>query len=268
MRLEIKNLLGIPITISKIDVTLEEIVRSLKKRGHTIDQTIIIYTPNPEISSFSTGHTWYKQILAKAQINIPDGQGIVWALKHLYGVSAKRISGVDFCLKLSEAAAKEGFRIGLIGSASGVALKASECLRQTYKNIDIESLDAPEVRYQNSEFRIQQKGEQLDEQKYFEQLVKTLEDRKIDILFVALGFPKQEWFIDRIRNQESGIRNRRPIVLMAVGGALDYISGTVPRAPAWMREHGLEWLFRLTRQPWRLGRQLAGGRFFLKVLFG
>jgi len=129
--------------------------------------------------------------------------------------------------------------------------------------------------------------------KYFNDLVEDITHKNIDVLFVAFGFPKQEYFIAQIArtmNQEPPVpvgtgqartKNKnisskysvlssklpsKPLVLMAVGGAFDYISGKKTRAPMWMREIGLEWLYRLIREPSRLLRQLRGAEFFYKIL--
>lgn len=135
--------------------------------------------------------------------------------------------------------------------------------------------------------RRQKNSFQVEESKdrYFSLLVNEIGNRQTDILFVGLGFPKQEYFIDKLRQYIEEISYRgtpnfdnlpkssysrnlfnHGLIMMAVGGSLDYISGRVPRAPEWMRRKGFEWLFRLVNEPWRLVRQLRGGEFFLKVI--
>jgi N-acetylglucosaminyldiphosphoundecaprenol N-acetyl-beta-D-mannosaminyltransferase len=96
--------------------------------------------------------------------------------------------------------------------------------------------------------------------KYDDAFITSLKDRHIDILFVAFGFPKQElWMREHV--------GKIPVtVMMGVGGAFDYFSGEVPRAPAFLRRVGLEWLYRLIRQPWRVRRQTALLDFALLVL--
>lgn len=113
---------------------------------------------------------------------------------------------------------------------------------------------------------INAEGEQ-DEERYIREIVEQIEQKDIRVLFVALGFPKQEYLIDRIREHLSRSSLKHPVVLMAVGGSLDYISGHVKRAPVWIRDHGGEWIYRLLREPWRMPRQIRGGEFFWRVFF-
>jgi len=85
-------------------------------------------------------------------------------------------------------------------------------------------------------------------------------ERNTKILFIGFGFPKQEYFISEIAKKLDNI------VLMAVGGTFDFLSGRIARAPQWIQAVGLEWLFRLTREPWRIRRQLVLPEFVVKVL--
>jgi N-acetylglucosaminyldiphosphoundecaprenol N-acetyl-beta-D-mannosaminyltransferase len=92
--------------------------------------------------------------------------------------------------------------------------------------------------------------------------MRWIQTKKIGILFVALGFPKQEFFINSLEYRIQNSEYRNPLVLMSVGGSFDYISGSIKRAPEWMQNMGLEWLYRLIKKPSRIGRQLKGARFF------
>ena len=275
-----KNILGIDFTINKKEDILEEIGKYLKlgTRDEGLGtrkwvKPLVIYTPNPEIVTFAQKNPVFKKIVNSAQINIPDGFGIVWAMKKIYGIEIDKITGVDFMQDLVKWASKNLVVTGLIGGRQRVALKTAECLRVKSPDIKIEVFHTPEIeiRQQITDNKQQGKtkwiirdsnGRIIDNQKYFRNLLKEINRKAVDILFVALGFPKQEYFIDRIKNYESRIKNNKPLVLMAVGGAFDYISGRVPRAPAWMRKRGLEWLYRLIREPWRLPRQIKGVEFF------
>lgn len=291
MGLKTKSILGIGITIDTKEKVLKEVGKWLKK-PRTKDQklgtedksSLIIFTPNPEIITYAQKDDNFRRIVNSAQINIPDGAGISWAMKKTYGLEIKRISGVDFMFDLCQLAQEKSLTIGLIGGRGGVAVDARECLRKKFPGLKVEVLEAGkiELRILNQELRIKNnkkkdnihnsyfmihdsKGIEIGNKKYFSNLTKELEQKKVDILFVALGCPKQEYFISVLSHQSSVISRHKPTVLMAVGGALDYISGRVPRAPEWMKKRGLEWLYRLIRQPQRLGRQLKGAEFFWKV---
>ena len=140
-------------------------------------------------------------------------------------------------LDLCSMAEKEGLTVGLIGGRRGVAVEALECLQNKYPNLKGWAMEEPETKMKN-----------------------------VDIIFVALGFPKQEYFINLLSNEAIEQSSNRALVLMAVGGTFDYLAGRSIRAPGWVRNIGLEWLYRLIHEPWRLPRQLEGGKFFLQVL--
>ncbi len=277
MGLSSKKLLEIAITVSGKRNILEEIQKYLKSdnRQQTTDnrqqrKPLIIFTPNPEIINYAQRDPILKQIVNSAQINIPDGAGVEWGIKKLYGRNIERFSGVDLVDDLCSYSTKEGLVIGLIGGRGGVALIARECLLKTYPRLNIEVFEAPEfekskIKNQKSKINIKNQKEEVTE-KYFESLAKELIYKKISILFVGLGCPKQEYFIENIKYQISNIKSYQPLLMMAVGGSFDYISGRITRAPFWMREKGLEWLYRLVREPWRLPRQIKGAEFFYRVI--
>lgn len=139
----------------------------------------------------------------------------------LSGKVKNTVSGVDLMEKLVERSADWGATVGLLGGRDGVAEKTAECLLQKYPKIKIV-------------FANDEKA-----------------SGKCDFLFVAFGAPKQEkWIAENLP--------KLPVkVAMGVGGAFDYISGKTPRAPKWLRSLGLEWLFRLMIQPWRIKRQIS-----------
>lgn len=211
--------LGIGVSNVTTYEALEFIVKGLEEKA----KKLVVFTPNPEIIMFAQKGKRFKMILNSADLALPDGVGVMWAAKMLGKQLAERITGVDFMEMLCEKAAKRGFTIGLIGGGPKIAERAAECLRLRYPGLKIVFV-----------------SQEWSEDRF-----------NIDILFVAFGFPKQErWIHDHLYSI--------PVrVAMAVGGSFDYLSGRVPRAPQIVRDIGLEWLFRLITQPWRLRRQLA-----------
>lgn len=197
-----------------------------------------IVTPNPEIIMHARRDPEFKGILNNAGLAIPDGAGLIWAGKILGTPFRERITGVDFMYGLCKMAAENGFTIGLLGARPGIAAKAAEKLRNLYPEIKI-SFTAAEWD-NNTQYSIL--------------------NAPIDLLFVAFGAPKQEkWIASHI--------NSIPVrVAMGVGGSFDYLSGIVSRAPSWMRRCGLEWLYRLLKEPWRFRRQLAIWGFGFLIL--
>src|SRR3990170_5670184 len=218
------NILGVGITTEKEDKILEYIIKDLgkpkKKR-----QKIVIFTPNPEQISQASRDEELKTLLNQAEIALPDGVFVPVAARLLRAPIDRRITGVDFMKSLVKTISEQPVVTGYLGGQRGVAEKAANCLRKIYPNL-----------------RVGYASEAYDRQR----MIRS----DIDILFVALGFPKQErWIIEH--------KDEIPAkVLMAVGGSFDYISGRIPRAPTVLRMVGLEWLFRLILEPWRFWRQL------------
>lgn len=222
-----KNFLfGVGVTNATKEDILKYIITSLGKKG----ERYYIVTPNPEILVYATKHPSFASILNNARLALPDGIGLVWAGKILGKKFKERVTGVDLMENLCLEVSKKPITVGFLGGGPKIAERASECLRQKYPGLKV-VFAAPEW-----------------------------EERAVDVLFVALGFPKQEeWMAKNM--------GKVPVkVMMGVGGAFDYLSGRVPRAPLPIRLIGFEWLFRLIIQPWRIKRQPALLEFIRLVL--
>jgi N-acetylglucosaminyldiphosphoundecaprenol N-acetyl-beta-D-mannosaminyltransferase len=278
----------------------------------------IILTPNPEQIVYARDDKHFAGILNWADVTIPDGIGVVWAAKFMERNPDKRketdalvrIPGVEFMQDMVRQAANEGFAIGLIGGMDGLAVRTLECLREKHSQLRGWGIDGPKasvLRCALQLCRMDQKptnakngataistGIPVDPmagvtiahdgtipvESYMDMLIREISRMRTDILFVGLGAPKQEYFIEQF--SEAWLRAERrmkrriepdvplvelhPLVVMAVGGSFDIITGKIPRAPASMREKGLEWLWRLFKEPWRLKRQFALLLFILLTL--
>lgn len=228
------NVLGIKIDDINQQQALERVESWLSGK----EQRSIV-TPNPEIVMAAQSDHELKKILNQADLSIPDGIGLKFA-----GVR-NRITGIDFMLDLVKLAAGKGYSVGFIGGKLGVAEKTAEVLMAQYPQLHVSFAGD---------------GGEVDEMGKFLKSPKSLKLLNCDILFVAFGHGKQEKWIARYLPE-------LPVkVAMTVGGALDYISGEVPRAPKFLRDLGLEWLFRLILQPWRFKRQLSLLKFLWHVL--
>lgn len=214
------NILGVDFTIEKEEKILEYVLDSLLKGKKTV-----IFTPNPEQVSAAARNPQLRNLLNQAHISLPDGVGIVLAARILGKPIYARITGVDFMKKLVKSISERPVITGFFGGQEGVAVSASNCLKKKWPKL--------RVGYASATYNS-----------------KKMTQSDIDVLFVALGFPKQEKWIMRHKNEIPAK------VLMSVGGSFDYISGRIPRAPKVLRSIGLEWLFRLALQPWRFFRQL------------
>lgn len=226
----ITKILGIKIS----DLSLESILEEVRKWLKNGERKHYIVTPNSEILVHAQKNKEFAKILDDADLALPDGIGVVLASKFLGREISERITGVDFMKNLCQIAQKEGFTIGLIGGGPAIAVKARECLLKMYPRL-----------------RIVLAQEEWDG---------DFKNTQIDILFVAFGAPRQEIWISK------NLKKLPVKVAIGVGGAFDYLSGRVPRAPKWVQNLGFEWLFRLIRQPWRIKRQLALLKFVWLVV--
>jgi N-acetylglucosaminyldiphosphoundecaprenol N-acetyl-beta-D-mannosaminyltransferase len=187
---------------------------------------------NPEKLYRAKRDPGLKAILQKAHVRLCDGIGLSLASLLLNGKPIVRCTGVDLFLRLIQMSAAEGFRVFVLGASSHVNEVSCRMLRTTYPGLRLAG---------------QRDG-------FFgsdDEIVRKINESRADLLFVAMGSPRQEDWIARNMSQ------LRPRLLMGVGGSLDVVSGTVRRAPAPFRKAGLEWLYRLLSQPSRFRRQLA-----------
>src|SRR5947209_250793 len=177
-------------------------------------------------------------VLAKADVATPDSAGIVWAMQRRGARVSRRVGGSDLIWSISAQAARYGHRLFLLGARPGVAERAGRVLSQTYPGLIVAGTYP---------------GSPADSERAY--IVDLIRQSKADILFVAFGAPQQDlWLADNL--PASGVG-----AAMGVGGSMDYVAGTARRAPAWMQEHNVEWVWRLVRQPWRWRRMLAIPRF-------
>jgi N-acetylglucosaminyldiphosphoundecaprenol N-acetyl-beta-D-mannosaminyltransferase len=180
----------------------------------------------------------FRDTLNKAELSLCDGVGISLAARILGKSLPERITGVDLMEKLWKEMVRKPDSIGFLGGRDRVALKTAECLEKKYGKLTVAFT-----------------GEEWDEKQ-----MANGKWQMVDILFVAFGAPKQEhWMAE---NVEKGVFR----VAIGVGGAFDYFGGTAARAPKLLRTIGLEWLYRLVREPWRWRRQLALGKFIWLVV--
>jgi len=220
------DILGVKIDNLSFDQVLDKVEQFLKDgKKH------YIVTPNPEMVVLAQKDSQFRQILNSADLAIPDGIGLVWASRLLRGKEKKgireRVRGVDFADKLCQIAAKKGAAVGFLGGKDKVADKAAKCQIAKYPGLKVV-------------FALGSDPEKA-----------AIDIKKVDILFVAYGAPKQEFWI-------SQNLPKLPVkIAIGVGGVFDYWADKVKRAPKWLQNLGLEWLWRLILQPWRIKRQLA-----------
>lgn len=203
-----------------------------------------VVTVNPEFVMEAQHNAAFRQVLQQADLATPDGFGLILAARWLGTPFRGRATGVDMVQHLAALAAERGYRLFLLGAAPGVADTAAAVLRERYPGITIAGCFAgsPSPRHEP----------------FLHQLITAA---RPDMLLVAYGHPRQDIWI--ARNQ--------PVLnvplAMGVGGVFDYLAGVVPLAPRPVRALGLEWLYRLVRQPHRWRRiVVAVPLFSLAVL--
>jgi N-acetylglucosaminyldiphosphoundecaprenol N-acetyl-beta-D-mannosaminyltransferase len=231
------DLLGVRVD----DVTWAE---TLDLLARFVDQGTphLVVTLNPEILMRARQDSAFRRIVKSAALVLPDGVGLLWAAKILGLRLRERVTGSGLVPRLSALAAERSWRVFFLGAWPGVADQAALRLAAANPGLQVVGTFAgsPDPAHDAA-------------------LVARVRAAAPHLLFVAYGAPRQERWI--ARNAE---RLQVP-VMIGVGGALDFAAGVVRRAPAWVRRLGLEWLYRLARQPWRWRRQVALLRFALLV---
>lgn len=210
------------------DVTLDEAVdRALAMLEE--DGPHMVATPNPEIVQRAQKDREFAGILAQADLVIPDGVGVVYAAKILGRPLKGRVPGIDFASALMGRMAGTGRRLYLLGAAPGVAEQAAVNLRAKYPGLVV--CGAHDGFFQDDASP-----------------AAAIKAARADVVFVCLGFPKQEKWI-AAHGREAGAR-----LYVGLGGSLDVFAGRVERAPESFQRLGLEWLHRLMKEPSRIGR--------------
>ena len=193
------------------------------------DRPHLAATPNPEMIQRAEKDPAFAKVLAEADLVLPDGIGVIYAARILGRPLKGRVTGVDFASALMERLAGTDRRLFLLGAKPGVAEEAARRLAARYPGLDICGThdgyfqdDAP--------------------------VVEAIRASRADVVFVCLGFPKQEMWA-AAHGAEAGAK-----LYVGLGGSLDVFAGKVERAPEKMQKLGLEWLYRLYKEPSRIGR--------------
>lgn len=221
------------------NVTMQEAVETVLN-WVSGDSIHAVYTPNAEIIMQAQRNPELKSILNDAGLLIPDGAGVVLGSKILKTPLKEKVSGVDLVKNLFRATAGKGTSFYIIGGKPGVAEMAAVNVMSDYGKVNIKG-------YAHGYFSPEEE----------DMIIENINKQKPDILLVAFGVPKQEFWIHR------NMYRLKCKVCIGVGGSIDILAGTATLAPEFMRRAGLEWLFRLVREPRRFKRMLDLPRFML-----
>lgn len=232
-------ILDTPINCVTMNSALAFVDRAVREGSHPA----VVMAINPEKVYALRADANLMAFAQSADLLIPDGIGIVWAARVLFGERISRVAGADLMQEICAQAPNHGWKIFLYGSSEEVNRGAAEILQKRHPGLKITGRANGFV-----------PPEEMDG------LVDQINQSGADILFLGLGSPRQEQWIQRYMP----VLNVR--IIQGIGGTLDTITGRVPRAPLLFRKCHLEWFYRLLRQPSRIGRQWKLVRFAIEVL--
>ena len=233
-----------PIGIDAVDFegaldAIAELVRA--KKGGTV------FTPNVDHVVLVGEDPRLREAYDRVSLSLVDGTALLWSTRAAGKPLPQKISGSDLCVPLLQRAAREKWRVYFLGGAPGSAQRAADRMQREIPGLNVVGVSAPFV--------------DVDGETRHDALVAEIRAAAPHLLFVALGCPKQEIFMHRVRDAIA------PTVSVGVGASLDFLAGAVQRAPEWVSRAGLEWLYRLSQDPKRLWRRyLVRDPKFLFVL--
>jgi N-acetylglucosaminyldiphosphoundecaprenol N-acetyl-beta-D-mannosaminyltransferase len=223
------HILGVRVDDVTFSETLAAMVRFVESGGaHQIS------TVNVEYLMTARRDAEFAEVLRHTALNVPDSVGVLWAARWLGHPLRERVTGSDGLYRVAELCAKREFRLFLLGAAPGVADRVAGILMERYAGLNVCGMLAGSPASQEEA-----------------SITSTIRATRADVLLVAYPHAPQEKWIAR------NLARTGASVAMGVGGAFDFCAGVQQRAPLWVQRVGLEWLYRLARQPWRWRRMLA-----------
>lgn len=191
----------------------------------------------------------FKKVYKKASLVLADGKPLVWASRLLKKPLKEKVSGSDLFPIVCKRASEENLKLFFLGGKEGVAAKAAKNLKKKHNNLNVVGVYSPPFGFENS--KVENK-----------KIVRIINERKPDILFVGLGAPKQEKWIYQ------NLYNIKVPVSLGIGASFDFEAGTIKRAPQWLQNIGFEWLWRFFQEPKRLFKRyfIEDTKFFHLLL--
>lgn len=213
------------ITMKEAVINIDEMVKR-KKPSYVV-------TPNVDHVVILEKDLDFINVYKEAELVVTDGMPLIWISKLANMPIKEKISGSDLFPEVCKLAAEKKYRIFLLGAGEGVGSIAAKNIKKKYPGIEISGVYSPPFGFEKDEEEI-------------ERIVNMLNESKSDILAVGLGAPKQEKFIYHIKEKIN-----IPVSL-AIGATIDFEAGNIKRAPKWMQNNGLEWFYRMIKDPKRL----------------
>lgn len=234
----IVHIFGVPFS----KMSMQETVKYLIEQIENGNQQHVI-TANPIMVMTAVKNEKYMEMMHSANLIVPDGAGVVWAAGYANEPVAERVAGIELIHELLKYGEEKRWRVFLLGTSQSIIETAAEKLQLQYPQVKI-------VGYRNGFFGAEEDDEVIAE----------INQAAPHLLFVARGSDTQEPWIAKHRS------SLNVPFIMGVGGSFDVISGKLKRAPKWMQNLRLEWLFRLAQEPKRLPRMMDLPRFMIKVM--
>lgn len=214
------------------NVTEEEAIRHIEECIK--DRKIgFVVTPNVDQIVMMEKNLYFREICDNAELSVVDGHPLLWIAKWYKRPIKEKICGSDLMPHLCRIAAEKGYKIFLLGAAEGIAAKAADILKEQIPGLIIAGTYSPPFGFEKDQAEL-------------DKINRILKESEADMLFVGMGAPKQSVFI-----YENMDKYQIPMSF-CVGATIDFIAGEQTRAPRWMTDHGLEWLYRLFKEPKRM----------------
>lgn len=214
-----------------MDETLDAIDSLIKE-----DNCSYVVTPNVDHIVQLEKDEELKRVYENASLILTDGKPLIWISNWYKTPIKEKISGSDLFPRVCELAAKKGYTMYLLGAAEGVADKAAKNLMDKYKGLNIVGTYSPPFGFEKDKVELKK-------------IYRQIQEVHPDILIVGLGCPKQEKYMYH-HCKELDVP-----ISFGLGASIDFEAGNIKRAPRWMSEHGLEWLYRITQDPKRLAKR-------------
>ena len=221
------------------NVTLDQAIDEVMSYLHGAENHAVV-TPNSEIAQLCARDAALLEIINSADLVVPDGIGVIYASRILGRPLSQKVAGIELAAGILPRLKEEAFRLFLLGGKPGIAQQAKEKIEEKYPNIICGVHDG-----------------------YFKddrQVIDEINQSGADMVFVCLGAPKQEiWMYE---NKDK----LKVKAMLGLGGSLDVFAGQAKRAPQIFIKLGLEWLYRLLKEPWRIGRMMKLPQFLFGII--
>lgn len=235
------TILGVPID----NVTLEDVGTITEKLIEESNKTCkMVFAPNVEFIMMAQKDRDFFNLLQESSLSTPDSIGVIIGAKLQKKAFKERIPGQSYFRKVVELSNEKGYSIYLLGGEPGIPEKTKENLEKLFPNVNIVGLH-------NGYF----------DKNVEKEIINEINSLQPNVLFVALGAPKQEKWIKEYRHE------LKVDIAAGQGGTYDYEAGKIKRAPVWIQKIGMEWFWRLVKEPTRIKRQLVLPVYLVKILF-